>query len=192
MITKAPRIGKQPSKIAPRIEFFLADDIRLELDGKVTAVGLYPDRNIVAIVLPDTPDPSINSPIAIDSISLLINVGNLEGEHEIEIEFVPASGVVDGKVSFVRKFLFPSLHTSANLVSRFRPLLIGSFGVKKLLVRIDEETHEFAFTVSRREQGTTPNPPVLVAPEVTLAESEEGSKPKTKPTRKRTATNRSK
>lgn len=148
-----------------RVDFFLADDIRLERDGKVTAVGLYPDRVIVLLVPPGMPEPTKKVPLLVASAAFLINIGNLAGSHKISIEISPSATFPEIPVHAhsVQTVEFVESN-SANLVGRFQSLLVASFGIKTVTVRIDGVAFKRTFEIRRGAAlDTSPTPPELLS-----------------------------
>jgi hypothetical protein len=143
------RKAATPSSSGAICKLLLADDFRLEQGGKVTALGLYVDGVIVIHMDEGLPDPTLEAPIAIEGISLLVAVSGLEGEHSIGMGLsggnkdVPTGPVQEQKVSF------ESGGHSIQMITKIRPLLIGSLGIKHVLVSIDGTEMLLPFEVRR-------------------------------------------
>ena len=164
MATKPKRARVTPSANDAQVEFYLADDVRIEADGKVTAVGLYPDRVMVLLVPLDAAEPSREIPYAIDGAAFLVNVGRLIGEHTVSITVgQPVTGTGD-PITRTHTVLFTDPSASANMVGRFRPLLIASFGVKTVTIAVDDVVFVRTFEVRRGElPAEAPAPLVSVS-----------------------------
>jgi hypothetical protein len=134
------------------VRFYLADDMRQEVGGKVTAVGLYTDNVIVAEMLPDDPDPSDERLAAVGGISILANVSTSPGEHKYQLEIDPSSVVpqiAQASSSHDGKSLAGE---SMNLIMRIAPLPFKSFGMVHVVLRIDGSPHRFSFEIRRRNK----------------------------------------
>jgi hypothetical protein len=151
MATKVRKavVSRGPNAREALVELFIAEDVRAEAGGKVTLVGMYPDRVIVALVPPDAPGPSSETPFVIDSLGILVTVRNLVGEHQVSIE-------IGGKPTPVRTTSFSDINSSVNLVAKVRPLQIHSLGVKTIGVVIDGVTFPCTFEVRRGDAQPDP------------------------------------
>ena len=134
------------------VRFYLADDMRQEVGGKVTAVGLYADNVIVAEMSPDDPDPTANQVAAVGGISILANVSTSPGDHKYQLEIDPSSVVPPLAQS-------PSSHVgtqragdTTNLIMRLAPLPFTRYGMVHVVLRIDGEPHRFSFEIRRRNK----------------------------------------
>jgi hypothetical protein len=147
--TRAPK--KSPARKGDlRVGFILADDIRLEHDGKVTAVGLYTDNVIVALMRPGQPEPSAEAPIAVGGIAFIVSIGGLAGTHRVWLEYKDASLPKEKTTALrARDYEFPNAAMTVNLVGRFQPLITGSFGTKRVVVHIDDQSRVCSFEVRR-------------------------------------------
>ena len=153
MATKSSTLtAVSPSTQGVQVDLLIADDFRTELTGKVTGVGLYPDRVIVLLVPPGAPAPSAESPVALDG-AFLINIRNLLGEHEVSVDL--------GGNSKTHTISFVHPGASVNLVGRFRPLLVQSFGVKTITIKVDGTAFPRTFEIRRGD--VVPVAPVKVA-----------------------------
>ncbi|MBL0419016.1 hypothetical protein JI739_01530 [Ramlibacter sp. AW1] len=134
-----PRQELRPTEDGPTARLFVADQFRTEVNGKVLAIGLYTDN---VIVIPyDSPDPSTEKPLALNPLSILINIGGIVGkgrvvvhlhpmgERELEVQLAPLG--------------------SANLVINFQPLIIESIGRKDVRVTFAGQTKELTFEIRK-------------------------------------------
>jgi hypothetical protein len=134
----------------------MAEDLRHEVNGKITAVGLYPD-NVVILRLPDeVPDPTESKPIHIKSLGLAFNISKLTQAATISIDIE-----VNGK----RKPLFPPNEhpwpgpgRSINILGILEPCVIESFGERKLIVTVGESEQTFEYEIRRESISTVDVP----------------------------------
>jgi hypothetical protein len=152
MTTKAP----EPSKASkPHLELFLADDVRMELGDKVTAVGLYTDRVVVALIGPDQAGPSREAPLLLNGLSFLVSIRGLVGRHSVRVKYEDPPVVQVAPPA--RELVFQSPAESANLVGRFQPFVTTAFGTKSLVVEIDGTDYPLEFEVREGRQATADN-----------------------------------
>ena len=84
--TRSATAELMPAVRATTVRFFLADDMRQEVNGKVTAVGLYADNVIVAEMSADDPDPTPERVAGLPSLSILASVSVRPGQHSYNFE----------------------------------------------------------------------------------------------------------
>lgn len=147
------RVDKSPSGSATKTadltwQFYLADDFRIEVGRKVTAIGLYPDQKVLVNMPDDASNPTTTAPAAIESLSILVSVTGLAGTFRSRLELIAPNGkpilrAPEHDIEFNRD------SESVNLISRFRPLLIPEFGKYQLLIVIDKYQHTFEFELTR-------------------------------------------
>lgn len=135
--------------------WYLADEVRLEIGGKVTIIGLFPDDSVVLEMPPDEPDPTPGQPVAIEGLTVLCIVRGFEGRHQFELALWggdPARAVVR-EVTMETN----SPEATLNLVSKFRPMFVESFGDKTFRLSCEELgfVSEFKFKLSRRDPSDT-------------------------------------
>jgi hypothetical protein len=148
-------VGRKGAKPVPESRFYLADDIRLEADGKVSAIGLYADLAVVALMRPGQPEPSEATPLVFDGFTCLFSISGLAGKHKVAVEYHDDGGMlralgeqvlpIDQEIDF----LDPA--RSANLLLRLRPYFTTAFGMKRVTLSIDGVKKEFTFEVRRGE-----------------------------------------
>ena len=139
--------GTKPKKrtvpVGPVIRFTLAEDIRQEIQGKVSAIGLYSDY-VVVLAMPATePEPSLEEPLAIRSLGFLFNISNLSKATSVSVDLE----VNGSRKPFVAAQVLPATEPgrSINLIAVMSPCLVNSFGEKFAVVRLDEEDVRFKF-----------------------------------------------
>lgn len=125
---------RKPQKPSLVGKWYLADDVRNEVGGKCTLVGLYSDDQVIIQMPSSDPDPTPENPVAIEGLAALCSLKGLKGSAEFE---VTVSGTHPGSNSRTQKFVASSVsanHT-LNLISRLRPVMIESFGKKSINLR---------------------------------------------------------
>lgn len=141
----------KPSKKAalpkPMVRLYMAEDLRQEVNGKMMAIGLYPD-NVVVLRLPDdVPDPSKSKPIHIQSLGFLFNISKLSQATTIAID-IEESGK---RTTFVAPSEHPSPGPgrSINMVGVMAPCAVTYFGERKLIVTVGGVEHSFDYEIRR-------------------------------------------
>lgn len=152
-MTTKPRTKLAPPK--PLVRLYMAEDLRQEVNGKMSAIGLYPD-NVVVLRLPDdVPDPTESQPLHIKSLSFVFNISKLTQATTISID-IEANGKR-------RQFIPPSEHPapepgmSINMVGVMEPFAVTHFGERKLIVTVGESEHTFEYEVRRESISTIGN-----------------------------------
>lgn len=164
--TKAPAKGLAPPKESARsvseavpaseptqVRFFLADDMRREVGGKVTAVGLYADNVIVAEMLPSGPDPTPERLGVVPSIAVLANISAAPGEHRYKLEIDSSSAVPTIMEQQTVTLVTPESGGTVNLIMPFSPFLFTRFGMVHLVLRVDGLPYRYSFEIRRRNKG---------------------------------------
>lgn len=153
MPTKPSKKLDQPK---PMVRMYMAEDLRQEISGKITAVGLYPD-NVVVLRLPDEfPDPTESKPVHIKSLGFAFSISGLTQATTISIDIE-----VNGKR---KPFLPPKEHPwpgtgrSLNLLGILEPCVVEHFGQRKLIVTVGESVHTFEYEIRRESISTVDVP----------------------------------
>lgn len=131
----------------PNVRFFLAEDFRQEIGGKVSAIGLYADNVVVLQLPPDLAEPTEETPIMIRSLAFLFSVSALSQ---------PSLASVDLRVNGDQKPLMaprdlPAIEpgNSVNLLGVMAPYVVTSFGEKTVVVDIAGTKYTFKFEIRR-------------------------------------------
>lgn len=144
----------------PVLRFFMADDFRPELSGKITAVGLYLDNVVVIKLPPGTPEPSEEAPIFLENLAFLINVTNLPD---------PVTLTIEQKIDSKKRhpLISPQVvspegtNTAINIRFASNPCKVVKFGVKTLIVTIDKKEYEFQFEFKKDVSSPADSTPIL-------------------------------
>lgn len=141
------RVQRLPGAKAsrPNVRLYVADDIRQEVGGKVTLVGLFADN--VVVIDDDRPSEASDqggkpATLLLDSLSFLINVSGLTGRQNVEITFADLLTKM-GPIERVGDFGEGEM--SANFIVKFRPLAMTTTGVKRVFVDVAGEHHELRY-----------------------------------------------
>jgi hypothetical protein len=157
----------QAIKAVPTCRWYLAEDVRTELSGKLSLMGVFPTDTVVVEMPRDIPDPTPDEPIALEGLTVLCVLIGFVGVAEFELvmgEKTPSPS----SVALTRKLLVESESalTAANLVSRFRPALVRSFGERVFTISCPAIKFKdtFTFKIERRDTSLPPEP----APRISL------------------------
>ena len=174
MITK-----KQASKDAVHFAFklILAEDLRNEIGGKVTAVGLYAD-NVVVLQLPaEVPEPTEHEPLLVKSLGFLLCLQGPAGKYAASAE-LESDGARRPFMQSQTIILAPG--KSVNMVGVLAPCGVASFGLKQVIVKLGDAILAASFEI-RRELGVARPPPTtqvasrvatgIMAPDITKSKS---------------------
>jgi hypothetical protein len=160
MATKKMPVAAAVDQAVPRVQLFVCDDIRHEVDGKLSLIGLYSDGVVIVGLGDDEMRGTTGKPeiFSIDGLAFLVTVTGLRGKHELIFQF--EEGAFPPKEPAVRVADFEE-GKGANLVARFRPYLSSSFGRKRVALSIDGKVNELFYEIRR---GAPRNPAQQVAP----------------------------
>lgn len=128
------------------MRLLVADDIRQEVNGKVSLIGLFPDNIVVAHPWSGSPEPSQDNPLGFEALSFMIVITGLQGRHEATLAFIDDS--LPSPAPFQRQLEF-SEHGAAHVLLRVRPYVTGRYGQKFLEVGIAGHKERLPFEVRR-------------------------------------------
>lgn len=150
------RSTKAPTAL---VRLHVADDIREELSGKLSLIGMFADLVVVANVNADnqTVGTGDDRYYAIDSLAFLVTVSGVKGVHKVSVTYTDES--MPARPPGIRDADFGDGSKSVNIVWRFRPYLSNSFGLKKVTVEIDSEKHELIYEIRRGEVSAAQDRP---------------------------------
>lgn len=171
----------------PVVNFYMAEDLRQEVNGKVTAIGLYPDHVAILQIPEDIPDPTDAAPIFIKSMGFLFNVSGITKPTTVSVD-IESGGK---RKPFLEAQEFAALEPgkSLNLLGVMAPCQVSSFGKKKLYVIVGDSVQ--ALTIEFRRVSIPPigfmPAPQVAAPKVAKRVIARPTKP-TKPNKPTKAT----
>jgi hypothetical protein len=126
--------------------FFAADDIRAELDGKVTCVGLFAHDNIFLLETnKDRENPSKDKPW-LTNIAILISSKVDEGEYKTSISIYSPDGT---NVSEQGNNIVMKKNGVANLILKLNNLPVIEFGEWRLVFNFECTSEEYKFSIGR-------------------------------------------
>lgn len=129
-------------------KFFLADDIRLEQNGKSTLIGFYPDDVLVLQLPKSAPDPTPQERTGISSLTVMASFPNAKGSKEAQVALTGPSNV---EILRSDKKTLVADAKSLNLIFRFSPMQIVGFGMYEFSITLDKVQYNYKFEVRRGE-----------------------------------------
>lgn len=145
--------GIQAASLTPTptiVRFFLADDVRQEINGKVSAVGLYPDNVVIAEMSGGTSAPSPTNLGFLPAISVLANVTIEPGEHRYQMTIDPTSVMPKVLTGPGSTLVTPKYGDSVNLIMRLPSLPFTGYGMVHVVLTTDTDRHVFSFEIRRK------------------------------------------
>jgi hypothetical protein len=149
----------------PKVNFYMAEDLRMEVGSKVSAIGLYPDHVLITQLPDNVPDPTEVAPLMLASLGFLFNVSKVTESTTIAVDMI-----VDGErkpFAAAREYGAPEPGGSINLIAVMRPCLIASFGIKELVVTVGKSLHLFPYEIRR---APLPQPDQLQSSRIAAAD----------------------
>jgi hypothetical protein len=140
-------VGKKVNPQNPLVHFYMAEEMRPEMNGKITAVGIYPDHKMLVNLPKDAPNPTVELPSVLKSLSFLFNISSFVGEITVAID-LDVNGI---RRSFIKPTKYDSKEPgkSINIVAAMEPCIVNEFGLRKFIVNIDGNEYLFDYEISR-------------------------------------------
>lgn len=134
--------------------WYLCDDVRNEEGGKLSLLGLYPDDTVIINMPSDHPDPTPEAPIAVEELSIFCVLLGFQGEADFTLRLFDKK---NPRVGLTRTLAIESSTSEGtiNLISKFRPVAIHSFGEKRFSISCaaPKFQDDFVFRIIRRNIG---------------------------------------
>lgn len=138
-----------------KAQLFIAEDVRQELDGKLSLIGFFSDAVIVADAGGRKISPE--SPIGLRSITFLVTLSHLPEEvksFKVQSELVG----VDGEAKALSKDQIvenPGRGRSANLIYALMPIAFTGAGMRAFRVRVDDAVFDLPYEFRLMNQGVS-------------------------------------
>jgi hypothetical protein len=149
------------------VRFYLADDFREEKDGKVSAINLFTEPRVVMQAPAILPDPSQDSPAALQALSFLFNVSKAPVGASVSIDLKGPTGTQ----SVLKDQPLPdpsAAGESINLIMRRAPFIVTALGTRTFTVTVNKREFKFDFSIDRQDSQiravATNSPPAKSAP----------------------------
>lgn len=143
-MAKAKILSPKPESASFAWKGVLCDDIRQESNNRVSLMGVYLNDEVGVDLPAYVPDPTPDNPIAVEGISILLTVFNVEKLTNWSISLLDPHGVETRNGSAQ----IPALKVF-NTINKFRPFSVTSFGKWKLSIKSSGESFEYEFSVLR-------------------------------------------
>lgn len=132
-----------------KIKFLVAEEIRPEVGGKLTILGLMPDDTLLMTSSrPADAPPEV--PNGLERLAFLLSVSDLpEGEHKFKGQiFNPSGEPYNPETSFGEGTVEKG--TSRSIIIDIKPFIVKNFGSYRLDFYVDGSVSSFPFEI--REQ----------------------------------------
>ena len=133
-----------------KITFLVADEVRQEMGGKQTILGLYADGVIMLDLISQNAKPIGDLPPGIDRLSFSINVSELVGKHRFKGQIINPSGKIYGSEIPLGESDITSAYASRSFIVEAKPFVVSEKGTYHFNLYIDDELHAFPFTIIDR------------------------------------------
>lgn len=135
-----------------KIKFLVAEEIRMEMGGKLTILGLFPDDNI-RMIKGDRPEgASPDMPEGLERLAFLISISELSSKkiHKFKGRITDPSGAVYKPEESLGEGRIEK-GTSRSIIVEMKPFIVKTEGVYHFDFSIDKEVLSFPFEI--REQA---------------------------------------
>ncbi len=138
------------------LHFYVADDFKVMLDGKLVAVGLFPDRVVVLQIGMEAPAPTAESPISVPLVFVACLAGAKDGEFEVSGRITAPSGKV--VLDYPKHRTMLSSMASATMILKASPLVVPEPGLYQVVFSIGRQRLKSSFEVrvARVKGGSMP------------------------------------
>lgn len=135
-----------------RIKFLVAEEVRSEVGGKFTVLGLIPDE--VLIFESSRPaNASAEIPDGIDRLALLLVVSDLaDGVHKFKGQiFDPIGEPYNPEIALGEGVVEKG--TSRSMIVELRPFIVKKYGIYHFDLYVDDELSSFPFEIRAKPKS---------------------------------------
>lgn len=139
-----------------KVKFLLAEEVRPELSGKQTVIGLFAD-DVLIVGDPSQPKEALSSeiPFGIDRLTFLINVTDAEeGPYQFKARILDPSGQDHGPEIILGDAVMIEKGTSKTFILEAKPFMIKEKGVYQYVFLANDKPYSFPFEI-RDNRATT-------------------------------------
>jgi len=128
-----------------KIKHYICEDVRQEIQGKITLNGLYPDD---CLVLPEiiAQGPGVQEYTAVDRLMVLVNVSDDIGEKKIVTELLNPDGEIHGVNADIGTILLEE-GKSANIIMNLAAFPVPTEGTYIIRVFIGDFKYDIPLTL---------------------------------------------
>lgn len=135
-----------------KLNFFVADEIRPELNGKLTALGLFADNTVVLESQNETDTKKAGLPAGFDRLAFVVNISDAPGEkHSFKGQIVDPTGKNHGPEMLFGETVFGK-NSSRTIVIEAKPFVLNGTGTYYLNFYVDDVPHLFSFNIINRAE----------------------------------------
>jgi hypothetical protein len=128
------------------VKFILCEDIRAEMQGKVSLVGVYPGENLLLVNDPPPGTPKDHKP-AISSLAFVFFVSNGSGKASPRVIISDPRGKVAAPVQLADTTFVPD--SAATIAGLAKPFVVGEVGKYSIRLEIGVRKFEFHFLIRK-------------------------------------------
>lgn len=135
-----------------KINFVIADEIRQEIGGKQTILGLYADGTIMLEATEELNTSTTEVPRGIERLAFLVNVSDIsEEKHRYKGQIICPSGLPYGEEISFGEVIIPK-GKSRTIILETKPFLIKEKGTYHFNFFVDDVLYPFPFNLIEREK----------------------------------------
>ena len=128
-------------------KFYLAEDIRSEVDGKQSVLGLYPYDMVALGLVPGTPEPSAETPIVFEGLCILCVFNDTFGEYSLDLTLKAPNDAILAHSTGTKAVA--KTRGTMSFAIKLRPISLPMFGRYSYVLHLDGKPFEYFFDVTR-------------------------------------------
>ena len=133
-----------------KVSFLISEEIRLELNNKITVVGLYAGDVVVIIKVERPEGMPEDTPSGLDRLTILATITEAdEGELDLKGRIINSSGEVGEEIPLGKATVRAGLSNA--VVIEMKPFIVKVPGIFKFELFVNNENYLFPFEI--REQA---------------------------------------
>lgn len=146
-----------------KLRLYLADMMEPQANGKLAALGLFPDLVVVLTVPPGSPDPTPQAAFGTDLCLMLTITGLPAGDTIGEMQLLAPTPEPMPVLKARFPFHVPKGSTGLNVPLPMKPMPVPALGVYTVELRVGNDVLRETFEIQVKLDPAAP-PPMLLAP----------------------------
>lgn len=135
-----------------KLNFFVADEIRPELNGKLTALGMFADNTVVLESQNAMDSKKSGIPAGFDRLAFVVNISDAQGEkHSFKGQIVDPTGKNHGPEIPLGENVF-GRNSSRTIIVEAKPFVMNGTGTYYFNFYVDDVLHPFPFNIIDRAE----------------------------------------
>jgi hypothetical protein len=127
------------------VKFILCEDVRSEVQAKVSLLGIYPGETVR--VIGDAPPEMQDAKAAISSLAFAFFVSNAKGKLAPRLQFTDPRGIDGPPLDLAETAFEPG--KSSTIAALAKPFIVSAFGEYSVTLQLGATAHKFAFYVEK-------------------------------------------